>query len=354
MRHCFIAFLAFFLVLPVHADVLVRLKDGRTITVPVEPDEVQSVEFVRGKKAVKLPPAPEPIAGPRVWKVGPGLPLATPSAAAKAAQSGDTVEIAAAVYDGDVAVWRQSNLVLKGVGGRPHLRAAGRAAQGKAIWVIRGNNVRIENIEFSGAEVGDSNGSAIRGEGIGLSLDGVIAHDNQMGIMIGRFPESDVAITKSLFYNNYVRGRSRPIGHNIYIGNVRSFTLTHSKVYGARIGHNVKSRARQTIIANSAIFDGAQGRASYQIDLAAGGIARIEHNRIEQGMAPENTTLLSYGAEKSIHAENRLLIIGNVFRNAYRTGTFVQNHMDIPAELKGNKMIGAGTILRGKGTVDGK
>lgn len=353
MRFFPIAVLALFLALPSHADVLVHLKDGRTITVPVEPDEERSVEFVRGSKAAKLPPA-STSAGPQVWKVGPGLPLAAPSAAAKVAQNGDTVEIAAAIYDGDVAVWRQSNLTLKGMGGRPHLRAAGRAAQGKAIWVIRGNNVRIENIEFSGTAVDDHNGAAIRGEGNGLTLDGVSAHDNQMGIMIGKFPDSDVVITKSQFYNNYVRGRSRPIGHNIYIGNVRSFTLTQSKVYGARIGHNVKSRARQTIIANNAIFDGADGRASYQIDLAAGGIARIEGNRIEQGTAPENTTLLSYGAEEAIHAKNRLAVIGNVFRNAYRSGTFVHNHMDIPAELKGNKMIGAGAILRGKGTIDGK
>ena len=105
-----------------------------------------------------------------VLKVGSGEPYPTPSAAAEVAENGDVVEIAAETYSADVAVWRQDNLTLRGVGGRAHLKTQGQAAGGKAIWVIQGNNVTIENIEFSGVQVADKNGAGIRFEGTGLTI----------------------------------------------------------------------------------------------------------------------------------------------------------------------------------------
>ena len=40
----------------------------------------------------------------------------------------------------------------------------GRSGEDKAIWVVRGGNVRIENIEFRGARAADGKGAAIRFE----------------------------------------------------------------------------------------------------------------------------------------------------------------------------------------------
>jgi hypothetical protein len=51
-------------------------------------------------------------------------------------------------------------LTLRGSGGRAHLQAFGKSAEGKAIWVIKGNNVVVENIEFSDAAVASLNGEA--------------------------------------------------------------------------------------------------------------------------------------------------------------------------------------------------
>jgi hypothetical protein len=76
---------------------------------------------------------------PGLLRVGPGETYAVPSAAAKAARDGDVVEIRAGTYSGDVAVWRASNLVIRGVGGRPEagfLPGAGtvcRPGQGSAL-----------------------------------------------------------------------------------------------------------------------------------------------------------------------------------------------------------------------------
>lgn len=88
--------------------------------------------------------------GTEVLFVGPGRELTRPSQAARIARDGAVVEIAAGEYEGDVAVWRQNDLVLRGVCRRPHLRAGGRSAEGKAIWVIRGDLVAVENPGFSG------------------------------------------------------------------------------------------------------------------------------------------------------------------------------------------------------------
>jgi hypothetical protein len=54
--------------------------------------------------------------------------------------------------------------VIRGVGQRPVMLADGKSAEGKAIWVVRGGKIRIENIEFRGARVDSLNGAAIRFE----------------------------------------------------------------------------------------------------------------------------------------------------------------------------------------------
>jgi len=50
----------------------------------------------------------------RLLQVGPGKVYAVPSAAAAIAESGDVIKIDAGIYDGDVAVWRASNLTICG------------------------------------------------------------------------------------------------------------------------------------------------------------------------------------------------------------------------------------------------
>lgn len=75
-----------------------------------------------------------------IWQVGPERKIKLPSQAAKFAQPGDTIEIDAAVYLNDYAVWRQENLTLRGVGGMAHLQSNTLIPNGKAIWIVSGNN----------------------------------------------------------------------------------------------------------------------------------------------------------------------------------------------------------------------
>jgi hypothetical protein len=178
-----------------------------------------------------------------ILKVGPGQKYDVPSKAAKAARDGDTIEIAAGTYMGDVAEWYAHNLTIRGVGGRAHVNADGRSLGGKATWVIIGNDATIENMEFSNSRVRDRNGAGIRLEGRSLTVRNSYFHDNQMGILTGRNKDSDILIEGSEFARNIVDyKKTGSLGHNIYIGQVRSFILRNSYVHGAAWGHNVKTR----------------------------------------------------------------------------------------------------------------
>jgi hypothetical protein len=240
--------------------------------------------------------------------VGPQHAFRTPSEAAKVAREGDVVEIEPGLYAGDTAVWTQNHLLLRGRGGRAHLRADGAHAEGKGIWVIKGAQTTIENIEFSGAKVAHRNGAGIRLEGAGLTLRHCFFHHNETGILTGPNLESDIIIEHTEFAHNAVGGGNN---HNIYIGTVRSFVLRASYVHHAVVGHNVKSRAIKNFITYNRIMDERDGRASYAIDLPDGGLAFVIGNLIQQGPANENRTVVAYGAEGYKNPLNELYFVSN-------------------------------------------
>ena len=167
--------------------------------------------------AACLPALQALAAGPgpaRILRVGSSRMYPKPSAAALAAQDGDTIEIDAGEYSADVAIWRANRLTLRGVNGTAHLKAEGKSAEKKAIWVIKGRDTAVENMEFSGCRVPDRNGS-------------------------------DILIEHTEFAAN---GAGDGYSHNIYIGNVRRFTLRFCWSRLARVGHLVKSRAAENHI----------------------------------------------------------------------------------------------------------
>jgi hypothetical protein len=276
-------------------------------------------------------------------RVGPSQLLTLPSQAAKIAKNGDLIEIEAGDYYGDAAVWRANNLRIVGVNGMARLYSASKTVQGKAIWVIKGNDTIIERVAFHDARVKDRNGAGIRMEGRNLTLKYCEFIDNETGLLTGNNKYSEIAIENSTFsHNGYGDGRS----HNIYIGKIRKFTLRNSVSRLARVGHQVKSRAAENIITGNRIEDGPTGHSSYLIDLPAGGNAVITNNTIQQGPLAENFTMVAYGLEKSLHDNNTLLIEKNTFINDRTAGCrllFVKN-TDTPALIQNNKFVGCTRI----------
>jgi hypothetical protein len=287
-------------------------------------------------------------AQPTVLHVGAGRKLKRPSAAAQIARDGDIIEIDAGVYDGDAAVWRQHRLTIRGVGGRAHLRANGAHAEGKAIWVVKGNDATIESVEFSGAKVSDRNGAGIRLEGAGLTVRDCFFHDNENGIITAANQASDIVVEHSEFaHNGFGDGQS----HNLYIGNVRSFTLRFSYVHHALVGHNVKSRALRSHITYNRIMDGNDGRSSYSVEFPNGGLSLVIGNVIQQGPATENSTIVSYGAEGLQHPLNELYFVNNTVVNDRPAGgrfLFVKAGADA-ARIVNNVFSGRGETLSGPG-----
>ena len=125
--------------------------------------------------------------------VGPQRSLHAPSDAAAVARDGDVVRIDPGEYV-DCAIWRANHLVLEAPAGEAHMRD--RACASKAIWVISGADVTVENIAFSGARVPDQNGAGIRAEGRNLTVRHGRFFDNENGILAAAVPGSTISIER--------------------------------------------------------------------------------------------------------------------------------------------------------------
>ena len=252
----------------------------------------------------------------KTLQVGPGKKYRTPCQAFGAARDGDRIEIdAAGKYDGDVCTTSANGLTIRGVNGRPRIDAAGKDAQGKAIWVISGNNTILESIELSGCKVEDENGAGIRQEGANLTVRNCYFHDNENGILSGRSADSEILVENSEFARN---GHGDGYAHNVYIGHVRKFTLKYSYFHHSRGGQLVKSRAAENHILYNRLTD--EGGSNYEIDLPNGGIAYVVGNIIQQSPAPENSSLLAFGAEGPV-PESQIYVISNTFVNLGISGS---------------------------------
>jgi hypothetical protein len=288
-------------------------------------------------------------AGAAILEVGPGKKFAKPSEASRVAKDGDIIKIDAGIYSQDVAVWRQNNLIIRGVGGRAHLEANGAAAEDKGIWVIKGNNIIVQGIEFSGARVRDKNGAGIRQEGLSLTVRNCYFHDNENGILAGENPDRDILVEYSEFANN---GAGDARSHNIYIGAVRKFTLQYCYMHHAKVGHNVKSRAVENYILYNRIMDEKTGISSYIVDLPNGGTSYLIGNLLQQGPRTKNFTLVSYAAEGEKNKSEGFYIVNNTFVNERGSGIFIKNlSKRTPAKIINNIFVGDySTVLKGKGT----
>lgn len=252
--------------------------------------------------------------------VGPGKTYAKPCAAFAAAADGDVIEIdASGNYDGDVCAIAKNNLTIKGVGGRAKVDAAGKNSGGKAIWVVQGNDTTIEDVELSGCTVPDGNGAGIRQEGKNLTLRRVFLHDNENGILTGANADSVIVFEDSEFARN---GKGDGLTHNMYIGEIKSFTLRGSYSHHAKIGHLVKSRALENRILYNRLTD-ETGTASYEIDLPQGGRSFVIGNVLQQSATTDNPAFISFARESKRNPNTMLFAVNNTFFNARSSGTFV-------------------------------
>jgi hypothetical protein len=279
----------------------------------------------------------------RILSVGPTRTLTRPSQAAAIAADGDLIEIDAGLYSGDVCTWYANNLTIRGVGGRAHVAAAGRNAQGKAIWVISGAGTTVENMEFSGCTVPDRNGAGIRQEGAGLTVRNSYFHDNEMGILTSANSASDILLESCEFaYNGFGDGYS----HNIYVNRVRSFTLRASYSHHSRSGHLVKSRAMKNVLEYNRIT-GEAGTEVYNVDLPNGGESYLIGNVIQQSPNSANRGMVTFAAEGATNPVQQLYAVNNTLVNDATSGIFINVYGAPIARVQNNLFVGPGTPING-------
>ncbi len=283
-------------------------------------------------------------------QVGPDRSLKTPSEAAELAKSGDTIEIDTGLYTNDYASWPQDDLTIRGIRGMAHLQSTGLIPNGKAIWVVSGNNIVIENVEFSGAQVEDTNGAGIRHESGNLILRNTFFHHNEFSILTGADPQASLSILASRFW---FQKRENTFSHGLYIGALKRFTLMGSHIKGTDRGHQIKSRALENHILYNRIEDIIGGNSSRLVDLPNCGLSYIIGNDMHKAQTTQNVDTIGYGAEgcdDRSAVQRRLFVVNNTLVNEASGGTLVKNHAAGDVLVANNLIFGRADFLMGKGT----
>ncbi len=301
------------------------------------------LSLLAGSVAAKSPQ--DPLHGQRILHVGKGQEFPTVAAAARKAQDGDIVEIEAGTYWRDVATWTQNKLTLRGVHGRVRLMAAGAAAEGKAIWVFRGGDFLVENIEFSGARVADKNGAGIRFEKGRLVVRNCVFSGNEMGLLTSNDRSAELEIESSEFgANDFDDARNH---HHLYAGEIARLRVTSSYFHHGRAGHLLKSRAKENFIFYNRLTDELGGRASYEMEFASGGIAYVVGNIVQQSATSENPHLISFGAEGYVWPRNELYLVNNTLvDDKSRNGIFLR------VAPGAQRLVAANNLLIGNGKLE--
>jgi hypothetical protein len=282
-----------------------------------------------------------------VHEVGPGRMFGTIAQAAQAARDGDTVLVQAGDYRADVAIWAQRQLSLRAVGGRVRLMADGASAENKAIWVVRGGDIRIEGFDFEGTRVSNRNGAGIRFETGRLTAVDCRFTDNENGILTAGDPKAELVLERCVFRDN---GYGDGYSHNLYVGRIGLLTVTDSAFHDARGGHLLKSRAARSEIHRNQLTDSDAGRASYELEFPNGGVARVSHNRLRQGPGTTNPIMVSYGVEGYFWPDNELVMHDNLLIDDLPSGgTWLRvSPGDRRVELQGNRLEGASSTRAGE------
>lgn len=289
------------------------------------------------------------------YNVGPGHAYLTPNAIYQAdiAQDGDTILIEGIDYYGQEALahWTADRLYILGVNGTPHLHADGQYILGKGIWVCGGNDITIDNIEFSEAAVPDKNGAGIRHDGIGLTVRNCYFHDNETGILTNSPYDGHILVEYSEFGHN---GNGDGQSHNIYVNHADTFTFQYNYTHHAMVGHCIKSRADYNFIKCNRIMDEDDGNSSRLIDIPNGGQCVIIGNTMMQGPGAPNYNMIGYGLEGLINdAPHKLYVVNNTMVSTRSSALFFHVQDGTESALAANNILaGNGILVDGTLTIE--
>ncbi|MFC4425709.1 hypothetical protein [Deinococcus navajonensis] len=285
-------------------------------------------------------PAPDntpPVTVPtgRVLTVGVGRTYPTIRAAVAASQDGDTVRIDPGTYTNDFFEVN-TRITIESASGLAQLVATVAPPNGKAI-ITTNTDVTLRGLELTGAKVADRNGAGVRYQGGHLVLEDSYLHDNENGLLAASAPLGSIRITRTELAHNGLGDPGQT--HNLYVNEVGQLTFDRSYSHSAVVGHEFKSRARNTTITNSRLFD-LDGTASYSINVPNGGNLTVTGNVIEQGAQSQNTYIVAYGEEGLLREGRSVTISGNTVVNRRSSALGLLNPGKVPMTVTDNTLYG--------------
>ena len=222
----------------------------------------------------------------------------------------------------------------------PGVHIKDRAVEGKAAILVKGNNTVIEGLECSGISVADGNGACVKLEGRNLTLRNVYFHDSEQGLLTNR-DAGTIIIEQSKFERLGRKGR----GHAIYVGYSDALIVRGSQILSSKDqGHEIKSRAAETIIENS-IIASLDGDDSRLIDISNGGRIIIRNNILEEGPRSKNDNLIAIAPEGTRYKQNEVIIEGNIIIMDHDRAYLLRlPEQDLPVTLRNNIIVGGEQI----------
>ena len=200
----------------------------------------------------------------RTLSAGAGQEYPSPSAAAAAAQDGDTIQIAPGTYFDCIAT--DKRLTIQGPA-----TLTDKPCEGKALLVLKGDGSVVRDLVLARARVSDGNGAGIRLEGRNLTIDRVQFDNNEAALIggAGRITLTDCTITA---------GQAGFTA--VLIGAAEQLTLTNTRISVAH-GLAISSGAALTMINGGAIETADRG-----IELAGPAVVQDMVVTLRPGAAP--------------------------------------------------------------------
>ncbi|MDJ0978282.1 MAG: right-handed parallel beta-helix repeat-containing protein [Erythrobacter sp.] len=191
----------------------------------------------------------------------------------------------------------------------------GRACEGKAGLVLRGEGAEVRGLTFRNYHVPDGNGAGIRIERGPLAIAYSRFLDSQQGILSASDPASEITILRSTFSGLGTCVNPAGCAHSIYVGGYGKLTVRESRFERGRGGHYVKSRAGVVVIEDNSFDDAGGVKTNYMIDLPAGATGSIANNWFVQGKSKENySAFLALGSEEILNPSDGLRVTDNEAR----------------------------------------
>jgi hypothetical protein len=287
-----------------------------------------------------------------------GCNYTTPQAAITAASHGDVIRISPETFteagnrEAMVYATRKSNLTIQSSvpGSYFTIDCNNRTNPDPAhgCWYFSGSG----EITIDGAKVinpGNEDASgAIRfdsGTGDFTLKNSYLQNGVNHGLLVGKPGSGDpnmslwthtVTIENTIFNNFGSAGDGQE--HGIYIGAYANLYLRHSYFTNIKVGHNIKSRAKNNYILYNEVRDGTGATSTNMIDFSCGGIIYAIGNVFEKGGTPDSADMIRVGqnisncpggandttANKAVHTDGGWAVPTQVY---FVNNTFVYDYI---------------------------